>query len=207
LSSLTQQHIQGALDAAWADSTLRKYRSAIRAFLAFCDLENVPLTARCPASEVLLCAFTSSRMGALAGDSVHNQMSALKAWHAYLNVPWRGSSRLHFVLNGISNRAPSSSLHLPRPPVTRSMLIVLASHFDLTVGLDACCLAAACCALWGQLRLGEILSSWENSFQGNHVACRSNLGPAFNANGSRKLFLPYTKVKKNRGEEVIICRQ
>jgi site-specific recombinase XerC len=91
LSSLTQQRIQGALDAAWADSTLRKYRSAIRAFLAFCDLKNVPLTACCLASEVLLCVFASSRMGALAGDSVRNQMSALKAWQTYLNVPWRGS--------------------------------------------------------------------------------------------------------------------
>ncbi|KAG1768279.1 hypothetical protein EV702DRAFT_1203366 [Suillus placidus] len=207
LSALAHNRIHQALDAAWADSTLRKYRSVIWSFLLFCELEHIPPIARCPASEVLLCAFASSRMGNLAGDSVRNHMSALKAWHAYHNAPWHGSSRLHFVLNGVSNLAPSSSSRPPRPPVTRSMLLVLAKHLDLSVSLDACCLAAACVAMWGQLRLGEILSSWEKSFHGPLVACRSNLSAAFNANGSRKLFLPFTKVKKNRGEEVIICRQ
>ncbi|KAG1781296.1 hypothetical protein EV702DRAFT_1193475 [Suillus placidus] len=193
LSALAHNRIHQALDAAWADSTLRKYRSVIWSFLLFCELEHIPPIARCPASEVLLCAFASSRMGNLAGDSVRNHMSALKAWHAYHNAPWHGSSRLHFVLNGVSNLAPSSSSRPPRPPVTRSMLLVLAKHLDLSVSLDACCLAAACVAMWGQLRLGEILSSWEKSFHGPLVACRSNLSAAFNANGSRKLFLPFTK--------------
>ncbi|KAG1775838.1 hypothetical protein EV702DRAFT_1198742 [Suillus placidus] len=193
LSALAHNHIHQALDAAWADSILRKYCSVIRSFLLFCELKHILPIARCPASEVLLCAFASSRMGNLAGDSVRNHMSALKAWHAYHNAPWHGSSRLHFVLNGVSNLAPSSSSRPPRPPVTRSMLLVLAKHLDLSVSLDACCLAAACVAMWGQLQLGEILSSWEKSFHGPLVACRSNLSTAFNANGSRKLFFPFSK--------------
>ncbi|KAG1791073.1 uncharacterized protein HD556DRAFT_1241183 [Suillus plorans] len=207
LSGQAHLCIQQALDAAWADSTLRKYCSAIRSFLLFCELEHIPSESRCPASEALLCAFASSRLGSLAGDSVRNHMSALKAWHAYHNAPWLGSSRLHFVLNGVSNLAPSSSSRPQWPPVTCSMLLILASHLDLSLGLDACCLAAACAAMWGQLRLGEILSSWEKSFKEFHIACRSDLSAPFNSNGSRKLHLPFMKVKKNKGEEVIICRQ
>ncbi|KAG2138504.1 hypothetical protein DEU56DRAFT_697411, partial [Suillus clintonianus] len=207
ISSLAHDRIQRALDAAWADSTLRKYRGAIHSFLLFCEQENIPPPERCPASEVLLCAFATSRLGTLAGDSVRNHMSALKAWHAYHNARWMGGTRLHFVLNGVSNLAPSSSFHPPRPPITRSMLLVLATHLDPTSYFDACCLAAACTAMWGQLRLGEILSSWESSFQDAHISFRLHLSPPINLNGSRKLFLPFTKVKKNRGEEVVICRQ
>ncbi|KAG2118613.1 hypothetical protein DEU56DRAFT_706492, partial [Suillus clintonianus] len=207
LSNLANSRIQAALNAAWADSTLRKYRGSIHNFLLFCKHENISPHDRCPASKILLCAFASSRLGSLAGDYVHNHISALKAWHAYHNVQWMGGSRLHFLLSSVSNLAPSSSFRPPRPPVSRSMLLVLASNLNLANSFDACCLAAACVAMWGQLRLGEILSSWEHSFQSAHIASRSNLSPPINANGSRKLFLPYTKVKKNRGKEVVICHQ
>lgn len=100
-----------------------------------------------------------------------------------------------------------SSLSPPRPPVTRAMIVVLASHLNPADPLDACCLAAASAAFWGQLRLGEILSPWESSFPSSHISRRIHLSSPFNNNGSRKLFLPFTKVKKNKGEEVILCRQ
>ncbi|KAG2346006.1 hypothetical protein BDR05DRAFT_868940, partial [Suillus weaverae] len=199
--------IQLALDSAWADSTQRKYCGTIENFLNFCDTERVPLNDRCPASEHLLCAFASSRMGSLDGATVHSHISALKAWHAYCNAPWKGSIRLKLVLNGVSNRALESSLKPLRPPVTCAMLVVLASHLNLTDPFDCCCLAAATAAFWGQLRLGEILSPWEASFPTSHIACRVHLSTSINQNGSRKLFLPFTKVKKKKGEEVILCCQ
>ncbi|KAG2740383.1 hypothetical protein P692DRAFT_20754155, partial [Suillus brevipes Sb2] len=207
LSRDSEFRIQLALDSAWADSTQRKYRGTIQNFLNFCDIENVPLQDRCPASEHLLCAFAASCMGSLAGSTVQSHISALKAWHAYRNAPWKGSIRLKLVLNGVSNNAPESSLSPPRPPVTRAMIVVLASHLNPAYPLDACCLAAASAAFWGQLRLGEILSPWESSFPSSHISRRIHLSAPFNNNGSRKLFLPFTKVKKNKGEEVILCRQ
>jgi hypothetical protein len=87
------------------------------------------------------------------------------------------------------------------------MLLILASHLDLSLGLDACCLAATCATMWGQLHLGEILSSWEKSFKELHIACRSDLSAPFSSNGSCKLHLPFPKVKKNKGEDIIICCQ
>lgn len=207
LSRDTEFRIQLALDSAWADSTQRKYRGTITNFLNFCDSECVPLQDRCPASEHLLCAFASSRLGTVAGSTVQSHISALKAWHAYRNAPWKGAIRLKLVLNGVSNRAPHSSLLPPRPPVTRAMLVVLASNLSPTDPFDCCCLAAATSAFWGQLRLGEILSPWESSYPSAHITCRLHLSDPINSNGSRKLHLPFTKVRKNKGEEVILCRQ
>ncbi|KAG2737884.1 hypothetical protein P692DRAFT_201681785, partial [Suillus brevipes Sb2] len=207
LSRNAESRILLALNSAWASSTLRKYHNVVTNFLDFCDSESIPPAERCPASEHLLCAFASSRMGSLAGPTIQSHMSALKAWHAYHNARWNGATRLRLVLTGVSNRAPPSSTKPPRPPVTRAMLLVLAAKLSMTDPLDACCMAVAASAFWGQLRLGEILSPWDSSFPTAHISYREHLSLAFNQNGSRKLFLPYTKVKKNRGEEVVLCRQ
>lgn len=207
LSEAAVAKVQHAFDHAWADSTLLKYRGTINQFLAFCDQENIPLHLRLPADEHLLCAFAASRVGVLSGETIKSQISALKAWHAYNDAPWCGRARLRYVLHGVANLAPPSSIKPPHPPVSRSMLLILAQHLDPTDSFDACCLAAACFAMWGQIRLGEILSPWERSFKPSHVVCRLHLQPPFNDAGSRKCHLPFTKVAKSRGEDVVICCQ
>ncbi|KAG2119342.1 hypothetical protein DEU56DRAFT_836768 [Suillus clintonianus] len=63
LSDSAHSRIQLALDHAWADSTLSKYRAVVTNFLSFCDSEHIPPAARCPASDLLLCAFAASRVG------------------------------------------------------------------------------------------------------------------------------------------------
>ncbi|KAF9218782.1 hypothetical protein BS17DRAFT_798447 [Gyrodon lividus] len=133
-----------------------------------------------PASETLLCAFAARHIGKLAGDTIQNHMAALKAWHIYNNSTWKGGPRLHYVL--------TSFLHLSDP-------------------FNACCFTATCLAMWAQCLLGEILSTWEKSFQASKVVCQQHLLPTFNKNGSRICHLPFTKVAKSKGEDVCICRQ
>jgi len=87
------------------------------------------------------------------------------------------------------------------------MLSTLALHLDLSDLLDACCLAAACFALWRQVHLGEILSSWKKSFKPLSIACHHHLSCPFNANSSHKCHLPFTKISKSCGEDIVICRQ
>ncbi|KAG2157552.1 hypothetical protein DEU56DRAFT_722559 [Suillus clintonianus] len=207
LSADANTRIDRVLSAAWADSTLAQFRHSISLFINFCDAEQVPFDSRCPASEDLLCVFAASRAGGLSGNTVHNQLMALKAWHAFNNAKWQGGSRLHYLLNGVADLTPNSSKLPLRPPVSHSMLSYLASSLNSSNHLDVCCLAAATITFWGQLRLGEILSPWENLFIASRVSCRSDLGTAFNDNGSRRLHLPFTKVKKTRGEDIILCRQ
>lgn len=207
LSSGATAKVDLALAHAWTDSTLVKYRSAVELFLSFCDRENIPRALRLPASDNLLCAFIASNVGLVSGSTVQGYLAVLKAWHVFHNKPWLGSDRLRYVIQGVSNLAPSSSSQQSLPLVSRAMLILLARHLCLTSPLDACCFAAACTAFWAQLRLGEILSPRASSFSAASTVCRSHLSRPLNANGSRKCHLPFTKVRKSRGEDVVICRQ
>ncbi|EIW75898.1 hypothetical protein CONPUDRAFT_32133, partial [Coniophora puteana RWD-64-598 SS2] len=159
-----------------------------------------------PTSEYLLCAFAASRIGLIAGSTVRGYLSALKAWHTYNNLAWLGGPRLNLVLHGVENSTPSASRRALRPPVTRDMLLLLATSLDASSSFDAVVLAAACVAFYGQCRLGEILSQWKDSFSG-HTALYAHLSAPLNANQSRKLFLPFTKVAKTKGESIFICRQ
>ncbi|KAF9223568.1 hypothetical protein BS17DRAFT_796183 [Gyrodon lividus] len=158
-------------------------------------------------SEDLLCAFAASRVGLLAGQTVQNHLAAVKAWHIYNNAPWLGGVRLRYILHGVKNLAPATSKRPPRFPITRAMLSLLTRFMVLSDPFDACCFAAACFAMWAQCRLGEILSQWEKSFKASFMVCRHHLAPPFNQNGSWKCHLPFTKVAKNKGEDVCICRQ
>ncbi|KAG1882131.1 hypothetical protein F4604DRAFT_1879556 [Suillus subluteus] len=182
-------HVSLTLDSAW-------YCSTISQFLSFCDLEQIPIHAHCPVSENLLCAFATSHVGSLSGTTVHNHMAALKAWHAYLNKPWLGSVHLNYMINGVTNLAPASLKHLPHPPITRAMLLILTSKLNSTNSFNICCFAAV---TW------EILSQWDGSFMASHIPCRLNLSTPLNSNGSCKLHLPFTKVKKTRGKDIILC--
>lgn len=127
-------------------------------------------------------------------------------WHVYHDAPWLGAVHLKPVLVGVANRAPSSLLK-PHPPVTRAMILILAAKLDLLDPFDCYCTAAASAVFWGQLCLGEVLSPWELSFPTSHVMSCAHLSPPITQNRSHKLFLPYTKVKRSRGEEVILCWQ
>lgn len=207
ISASSRANMDRTLSHAWASSTRSKYQSGVDIFLRFCDSEGIPPILRLPASDDLLCAFASSKSGLVGASTVQGYLAALKAWHIVHNEPWLGSSRLRYFVNGVANLAPPSSSLPPRPPVTREMLILLACHLTVTTPLDACCFAAACMAFWAQLRLGEILSERQGSFSSSNTVCRSHLTGPLNANGSRKCHLPFTKVGKSRGEDVIICRQ
>ncbi|KIJ58034.1 hypothetical protein HYDPIDRAFT_103399, partial [Hydnomerulius pinastri MD-312] len=131
LSALSK--VQFALDHAWADSTLSKYRGVIEQFHGFCQSEQIPMQLRLPASEDLLCAFAVSYMNPdSSGDTVQNHLAAVKAWHIYNNARWLGGVRLRYILNGVKNLAPAASKRPPRPPITRAMLLLLVRFMVLS---------------------------------------------------------------------------
>jgi hypothetical protein len=89
------------------------------------------------------------------------------------------------------------------------MLKDLYHDLDLTAHLDAAIYAVATMAFYGQLRLCEICSDREvyNTFNCKTLPNLSNLKPPHTPAGSRMLHLPWTKVKRNIGEDVAICSQ
>ncbi|KAJ7135926.1 hypothetical protein C8R44DRAFT_595316, partial [Mycena epipterygia] len=207
VSAQTRAKIQHAIRHAWADSTLKKYGYGLEAFLAFCDTENIAKNQRLPANEFLLCAYAASRAGEIAGGTARAAIAAVKAWHIIHDEEWQGGMRLRYVLRGVENLTPASSKRDPRPPVSATLLNVLDTELDHKDPKDAAVFASACCAFWGQIRLGEILSDTQGSYIENRIPLVSHLEPPSTPAGSRMLKLPYTKTKGSSGDNAMLCRQ
>lgn len=205
LSEEAKQKIRRAISHAWADTTIDKYARSLDAFHAFCDFEGVTRAQRLPANEFLLCAFAASRLGEIAGGTAKNAISAVKAWHVLEDVDWEGGLRLRYTLRGVENLGPEKQDL--RPPVTAAMVEILGEGLDLADPLDASVFSTACSALWGQIRLGEILSETQAKFKTGRIPLVSDFKPASTAAGSRILRLPWTKTKKRAGDNVMLCRQ
>ncbi|KAK0431596.1 hypothetical protein EV421DRAFT_1852992 [Armillaria borealis] len=76
-------------------------------------------------------------------------------------------------------------------------------------GVHSAILALATTAFFGQIRLGELFPDTQNiwKFKGKYNLVLKDLAQPHSAHGSRKLHLPWTKTKKNQGEDVILCKQ
>ncbi|KAJ6454624.1 hypothetical protein C8R45DRAFT_1056767 [Mycena sanguinolenta] len=184
-----------------------RYVYGLNSFHEFCDAQHIRLGQRLPASEEVLCAFAASQAGEIAGGTVGGALAAIKAWHIVEGAPWLGGIWLRYTLKGVENLAPESSKRDLRPPVTRLMISILARDLDLSNTKDACVFAAACCAFWGQIRLGEILSDAQSKYKRGRIPLVADVGNPTTAAGSRALKLPYTKTKRARGDTTFLCRQ
>ncbi|KAJ7707452.1 hypothetical protein B0H17DRAFT_884982, partial [Mycena rosella] len=205
LSENVKRMINLAIQNAWADSTLRKYTNGLAHFHDFCDSEGIGHQFRLPASEFLLCAFTTSYAGSLSASTVEGKLAAVRAWHIVNNVRYNGGIRLNYVLKGVENLAPDGLP--PRPPLTDNMLQLLHDHLDLSDSFDSCVFSAATTGLWGQCRMGELLSKTECSWNPELIPAVHHLGPPCTKAGSKMLHLPNTKTKRKKGDSSFIGRQ
>lgn len=154
--------------------------SSISAILRVCQKSS--------ASE-FLCAFAAHRACTVAGGTICNEMSAVHAWHTLNNVPYLSRSCLSYVLKGCDNLAPDSSRKPPHPPITCYMLEILYKHLDKDSPFDACCAFMASVAVWGQIRLGELLSNTLTKWDPTHIPSGHHMGPPSSKAGSRILHL------------------
>lgn len=195
--------IDAALDRAWSAGTLKTYTSSINTFLKFCQSHRIPSDQTFPASDYLLCAFIAELSPTLSKNTISNYLSGIRAWHIRNGFPFARSDRLNLIAKA---SRPLSKPLPPRPPVTLEMLEALSVNLDLGNSRDACVFACACTAFWGLARLGELLPSSYNFDRGNPPFPRVNsISPG--REGSLKLTLPWTKVKKWVGETIILSLQ
>ncbi|KIJ11551.1 hypothetical protein PAXINDRAFT_164085 [Paxillus involutus ATCC 200175] len=155
LSSTAVLKVNHTLDHTWAKSTLSKYHNTVNQFLSF------------------------------SANTVQSHLTAIKAWHTIMtNAGWVVSISTLFSM-ALQTLPHPLLKKTPRPPITHSMLLLLANHLDVMSPFDNCCFTAACFAMLAQ----------------------SHLLPPFNLNSSCKCHLPFTKVAKSPGEDIVICRQ
>jgi len=204
LSPTAQRNIDLALAHGWSTTTKAGYASAIRHFIAFCEDEGFNASSIFPASENALCAFAASHARTRAGSTARNNLAAVKAWHAYHNATWQGGARLKYILSGVTNLAPLVSKRPKRAPVTTAMLDILVRDLDHKHPFDACVLATALTAFWGQCRLGELLPFATTADAAKRPRVIDiKLRPTRGEEAST-LHLPSTKNSTARGEDVAL---
>lgn len=204
LSPTAQRNIDRALAHGWAPRTMAGYAAAVRAFQRYCQGEGIPASDTLPATENALCAFAASHAGTRAGATARNNLAAIKAWHAYYNAEWRGGPRLRYVLAGVTNLAPPASSRAKRPPVTTQMLEVLTRDLDASVQFDACVLAVAQTAFWGQCRLGELLPHASTADPTKRPRLMDLKLRPTRGEAATILHLPSTKNAVVRGEDIAL---
>lgn len=69
------------INQSWHDSTKATYGAGLLIFHVFCDNNDIPDTARCPALADLILAFVASCAGSYSGSTIANYVAGLKAWH------------------------------------------------------------------------------------------------------------------------------
>ncbi|KAJ7708945.1 hypothetical protein B0H17DRAFT_1155973 [Mycena rosella] len=202
LSSLASTKVQRAIEYGWAHSTLKKYGQGYAAFERFCDSEDVPVKQCLPADKFLLCAFAASCSGEIAGVTARGAIAA-------------GRIHLRYTLRGVENLTPASSKRDQCPPVTEAMLAALDKNLDHNDPQDTAVFVNTCCAFWGQIRIGKILSETQKSFIPGRIPLVSDLAPPSTRAVMRTavlrclriLKLPHTKTKGDRGDIAMLCRQ
>lgn len=160
-----------------------------------------------PASYALLCAFISAHVGKNSGNTINTWLSGIHAWHTTNHAPWYGDDKWVHTCRSVANREGTLHEKPIRPPVSLEHLLALHRAITLSIPLHAAIWAAATVAFFGCRRLGEILVKSRSNLDRRYNVLRST-GPRFRfnnaSNKSASFHIPWTKVTKERGADVVI---
>ncbi|KAJ7584018.1 hypothetical protein C8J56DRAFT_952416 [Mycena floridula] len=210
LDEASAARVKAALNTAVPVKAGARIRSYAAEFFVWCKANGYSHRDVFPAHEDLLCAYASSFMGIWGTPTVKVKMRALKKVHLWKGLAWQGGTKLDAILNAVDRTAPASSRKEKRPPVTLSMLELLAAGLCIfTNALDACVFMVACVSFYCQLCLGEILHSARGieSYNAKVNPLFRHLKPPSMARGTRILHIPYSKTMLERGDNVAVARQ
>lgn len=174
--------------------------------MKFCEEENVPKRERLPASPELVGAFAAWRLGEVSGATARNDVASVRAMHIRNGFGWPNIPQLPLILEGMERKKPKHAVRELREAATGNHLRALATFLHLSdpSGFDPAVRAAACSALWGQLRLGELLPTSEANFSLNMHPSRGDL--SFETELAT-IHLPFTKTARTRGAEITLFSQ
>jgi hypothetical protein len=192
---------EAALNNGWAHRTRKNHDGAYNRYTRFCDDHRIPARLRFPAHEAVLCAFAGHRMGQSSGAAARNDLAGVKAMHTRHNAPWPESARLSYIVHGVDEGRPASSIRPERLAVSYGMVRSATTRLSPSVrSLDRAVRACAALAFWGQFRLGELLptaaTGWSPSTHPSR-ACWDGTS----------LRLPSTKTTRSKGASVSLHSQ
>lgn len=196
------------ISSAWAPGTRSGYGSGLLVFHVFCDqkVPPVPEHQRGPASDLLILEFIAWCAGSHRGKTLSNYAYGVKAWHTVHGLGWvLDETRLKAALVAAERVAPAALKRPKRPPLLLSTLEEIGRRLDLTKPLDAAVYACLTTTFWSASRLGEFtVPSLNTVFDPTIHVKPSDVSFRTSTGGlpTTRIHLPWTKVAKERGEDV-----
>ena len=203
--------IQDVLDEAYAPATRGVYGTGLFAFHYFCELKNIGEEHRAPVQQAVLASFIALLIGTFGGGSIRNYVYGIRAWHIIHGIRWEvNNDELKTLFEAGNKLAPKQSKKREKEPWTIDYLKEVCKALNRNNPKDAAVLACLTTAFWGTARLGEVTVPKLDGFNPSlhvkpvdvkfDVADRNNLMQTV-------IFIPWTKVAKEKGEEIFWAEQ
>lgn len=158
---------------------------------------------------MMLCRFTVSFAESISGNTIRSKLQGIQSHYILLNLPYHSGRQLEYTLRGLDKLTPASSKQDQRKPVMLDMLTTLHDNLNLDVPFDVATYAIACISFYGQIRLGELLLETQSiaCFDPTNNPTVAQIKKPQSKLRSRIIHLPRTKIGKDRGEDMMRCRQ
>lgn len=211
LSGEDLQKIKEVLQKAYAPATRSTYGVGLYLFHLFCQYKKVDEEHRAPIHQTILACFISSLAGIYGGSTVKNYVYGVRAWHIIHGLPWKvNDDEIKALLTASTKLSPKESARKEKEPWTIAHLTAVCNQMDRSNPEDAAFLACITTAFWGATRLGEVTVPNLDAFDpALHVKLRDVEFNVKDRNGFEQtvLFIPWTKVAKEKGERIFWADQ
>lgn len=205
------ERVQKVLGEAYAPQTRSTYETGLFAFHLFCDHKNISEEHRAPVDQTVLASFTSTLVGTYGGNTIRNYVCGIRAWHIIHGIKWDvNNNEMEILLKAGQKLSPKEARRKTKEPWTMDYLTTICQSLKWDKPKDAAVLACLKMAFWGTARLGKITVKTPKSFNPDtHIkisdVCYSVLDQ--NKLEVTAIFIPWTKVAKEKGEDIFWARQ
>ncbi|KAF9023809.1 hypothetical protein BDZ89DRAFT_886086, partial [Hymenopellis radicata] len=201
--------IRAGLEKSWARGSRKGHLGGLRDYIRWADSQAIHDAHRFPASDAILEAYVAHWVGKKGSASTRNRVYGIRAFHIANRLRWSPSLQVKYLLEAVKKEVPRDDMQKPRMPVTHARLEMLATTLDPSDPKDAVVRAMAFVAFYAQARLGELLPTTAriDCFDGRFNPTGVDVGEDVSSLGSKVLHLPWTKVKKEKGEDVLVAAQ
>jgi hypothetical protein len=203
--------IEEVLRETYAPNTRSTYGTGLLVFHIFCDRKGIDEEHRAPVNPTVLSSFISTLAGTYGGGTIRNYVYGIKAWHTIHGAKWKvNDSEVDALLKAGSKMTPKEARRREKEPWTVEYLTQICENLDADDPKDAAIHACLTTAFWGTARLGEVTVAKLNGFNpAKHVKVSDVQYGVRDRNELEEtvIFIPWTKVAKERGENIFWAKQ
>ena len=211
IGAIDLARIKEVLDETYAPKTRSTYGTGLLIFHIFCDHKEVDEKHQAPVNPTVLSSFISTLIGTYGGSTIKNYVCSVRAWHIIHGKQWKvNDNEVEALLIASKKMAPKESKRKEKEPWTMEYLTKICKALDPKDPKDAAILACLTTAFWGTARLGEVTVPNLGGFDpAIHVKVSDVKHGVRDRNNLEEttIFIPWTKVAKERGETIFWAKQ